>query len=340
MALAFSVHSAPHSWPNKIEAFRERYNEVLENYGNTSGSPLDTYTGDRAVTRGLHGIVVDHLEPIGREFCEALTAQGLQVDPLGNMAVAKILHGEPVRIIDSDLDDKVHLLLRDLHEAKPLEPLLIKGLERYMSTLAKQPRDHEISSLTGLCNQYLQGREAGVFRAVRDVMSGLRDQEYSNLDEAACGSCYYVRQEGGQGTAWFQFALLLPPFMYVLPRIESAFIGEKGWGLLRQIMLQYKQPPLITPEFLERLKSVDPMHLAPIVGSLPSEAEFQGFKRYLPSAYTTHVSLVNLNGIQTTLPGNIFTPIGTFGSPKAAKPKGRGKKARAPQLQTLENFIR
>jgi hypothetical protein len=344
MAVASSsfihVHVSPKDWNLHIEDIRLGYEEILATQENVvhSGS-LDGFSStNRAYLDDLGKLIEKHLKPIGDDFCEIMQKNKFVVERLGNMAIPRILQGEPVRLNGSRLDDSVVRLLRDLYVARPNENLLAKGLEKYVVDLGKQPRTQEVLDLVKLCKQYLHGKEDGAFREIRTALSAMRNQEYSDLP--ALGACYYLEN----CTLNFPCALLPPSVMYLAPSLQSAMDGDKNWGPLPETKAQYQQPPLLTREFLNKLANTNPKHLPPIVGSLPSRGHFDAFRIYIPDNYNVSYSIVNVSpnhkSIQSSLlPENVFIPAPAVQTANKYVPKNRTKKQQKNTLPTLDKFL-
>ena len=252
------------------------------------------------------------------------------------MAAFKILHGEPIHITEVYLEDRTHRLLLDLYTARPDEERLNAGLRKFVDLLGKVPKSQEIEDLQLECRDYLRGNEAGKFRAVKDMLALMKDEEYSNFEHATWGSCY---NSTGKDLS-FPFVLLLPSIMYVTPSIGSAMNGGKDFGPLLETRAQYEQPVLITKEFLEKIKHADPLHLPPIVGSLPSQTYLDKLTVDMQSnSYHVSHSLISSDrkGVQTSLwPENIFVPA-PAAHPISQHTKRKSKKQKTI-LPTLESF--
>jgi len=319
------VHISPEDWSDRIVEFKICYEEVIAKSSN-----------DRRYCEGLQAIVGRLLEPIGYEFCEFIERKGYHVEKLGNMAAFKILHGEPIHITEIYLEDKTHKLLLDLYTARPDEERLNAGLRKFVDLLGKAPKSQEIEDLQSECRDYLRGNEAGKFRAVKDILASMTDEEYSNFEHATWGSCY---NSMGKDLS-FPFVLLLPSIMYVAPCNESAMNGDKGMGPLLETRAQYEQPVLITKEFLEKIKNANPLHLPPIVGSLPSQTYLDKLISDMQSnSYHVSHSIISSDrkGVQTSLwPENIFVPA-PAAHPISQHTKRKSKKQKTI-LPTLESF--
>ena len=319
------VHISPNDWPDRIVEFKICYEEVIAKSSN-----------NLRYCEGLQAIVTRLLEPIGDEFCEFIEKKGYNVEKLGNMAAFKILHGEPIHITEVYLEDRTHRLLLDLYTARPDEERLNAGLRKFVDLLGKVPKSQEIEDLQAECRDYLRGNEAGKFRAVKDMLALMKDEEYSNFEHATWGSCY---NSTGKDLS-FPFVLLLPSIMYVTPSIGSAMNGGKDFGPLLETRAQYEQPVLITKEFLEKIKNANPLHLPPIVGSLPSQTYLDKLTSDMQSnSYQVSHSLISSDrkGVQTSLwPENIFVPS-PAAHPISQHTKRKSKKQKSV-LPTLESF--
>ncbi len=319
------VHISPNDWPDRIVEFKVCYEEVIAKSSN-----------DLRYCKGLQAIVTRLLEPIGDEFCEFIEKKGYNVEKLGNMAAFKILHGEPIHITEIYLEDRTHRLLLDMYTARPDEERLNVGLKKFVDLLGKVPKSQEIEDLQAECRDYLRGNEAGKFRAVKDMLALMKDEEYSNFERATWGSCY---NSMGKDIS-FPFVLLLPSIMYVTPSIGSAMNGGKDFGPLLETRAQYEQPVLITKEFLEKIKNANPLHLPPIVGSLPSQTYLDKLTSDMQSnSYQVSHSLISSDrkGVQTSLwPENIFVPA-PAAHPISQHTKRKSKKQKSV-LPTLESF--
>jgi hypothetical protein len=325
-ASVLHVHISPINWQDRIPEFRLCYEEVIAKGSN-----------DQRYLNGLHAIVVHLLEPIGHEFCEFMKEKGYSVKKLGNMAAFKILDGEAVHFSGIYLEDKAHKLLRDIYEAQPNEEDLDVDLRKFLDSLAKTPNPQEIKGLKSVCHRYLQGNEAGAFGAVKNILASMQGKEYSNLETATWGSCYYLEKSN----LGFPFALLLPAIMYVVPCNESAMNGDKGLGVLLETKVQYEQPPLIDPkELLKKAKNMDPFHLPPIVGCLPDKTYFEKLALDIPAdAYRVSHSQIPSDHKQNTLwAGNMFLSAPQVIPPaKQSRHKRKSKKQKSV-LPTLESF--
>lgn len=321
------IHISPADWPGRIVEFRERYEEVLS-----------SSEDDQSYCDGLRAIAGRLLEPIGREFCEFMKKdRGYCVEKLGNLAAFEILEGKIVRFNNIYLEDKTHKLLRDIYTAQPDEERLDVGLRNFLSLLAKAPSSQEIRDLKSECYRYLQGNEVGIFGAVKNILTAMRDKEYENFKGATWGTCYYLANPN----LGFPFMLLLPAIMYVAPDKKSAMEGDKGMGTLLETEKQYEQPALIDlEELLKKAKTVDPFHLPPIVGSLPDKAYFEKLALDIPSdAYRMSYSQMPSDRKQSTLwSGNMFIPALPVVPVKQRLHAKRKPKKQETELPKLESF--
>jgi len=331
----YSIHICPSSWPEALKDFQAAYEILIENYSGTASSFLN-----KDYVNNLHAIVKRNLEPIGEEFNKDMRAKGFDVEKLGNLTAFRIINGLLVRLNKSQIDDCTYNLLLDLDFAQPSEENLLPGLKIFAEKIGKD--SNELERLHALCLQYLRGEKVGIFSNLAQSIDESSYQKHPELDDATGGSCFHLKNDSK--LLGFSYVLQLPNLMYVSPSMVAAFEGDKGMGPLLETRIQYKEPSIITNEFLEQLKSTKSEHLPPIVGSLLSLKELERFKLELPDNYTLTYAPIynNLNkkGIQTSLlQNNIFNVISA--SPVQNKEKSyRSKRKRKTEkpATTLDSF--
>ena len=319
-ASVLHVHISPANWSETVSDIKEEALVMQEGSINS-------------------GLFEKYLKPIGEEFCDAMQDKGFTVECLGNMAAPKILCGKPVRATGLYLEDQVVRLLRDVYIARPNKDVLVKGLEKFVASLDKQPREKEFNCLVDICLRYLDGNESRVFGIAKNILDDMPNKDFSSLPD--WGACYYLKS--GEGDLIFPCVLLPPSSMYLMPSMESAMNGDRNWGPLLETKIQYSQPPLITKDFLEKLETADPSHIPPIVGSLPSQKHFTIFYERVPKSFLVSRSIVNMGyhkSVQASLyQNNIFIPAtAATQTPVRIYKKDKFRRYKKGVLETLERY--
>jgi len=150
-----------------------------------------------------------------------------------------------------------------------------------------------------VCNQELSYSILGNL-AVYDILEGKLNgkseeniPKYSDLDDASW-SCFRL---GGDDMDMYVIATVPLP-MYVNPGIATAFMGDKGWGVLESVKAKYKQPALPTTNWLASLQKVlDPTDLAPVFGII-SHNQVNKWLSHLDSYIVKHSDSYKRKGIR------------------------------------------
>lgn len=151
-----------------------------------------------------------------------------------------------------------------------------------------------------VCDQGLSYSMLGNL-AVYDILEGKLNEKtdenipkYSDINNASW-SCFKL---GNEDMDMYVIATVPLP-MYVHPEIATAFMGDKGWGVLEAIKAKYKQPALPTGNWLSNLQKVlDPTDLAPFFGII-SYNQLNKWLSYLDGYIVKHSDSYKRKGIRS-----------------------------------------
>lgn len=236
-------------------------------------------------------------------------------------------------IVD-DFSKKLPKCTNNLLKLGNLEKTICKALSEVYHDYIAPVEEQFVAYLTNYGLDYRPLGNLSVYDILEGKLNGLPEEKIRKYPDIENASWSCMRLGNEEIDIYVITTLPLP--MYVNPNLTTAYMGDKGWGVLESVKAKYQQPAIITGSWLNSLQP-DPQDLAPVFGII-SYDQLNKWRYYLGNYIVKHSDAYRRKGIRTAQVKLSSNPDEKYITKISTKKRRRRKPDINPRLRQMKLF--